>query len=81
LAKIPVRRVQEEVLLSQGKFALHAKFNAFTYKSLGLQNNNDSRFAIVINKKGRAISDAAYTILQLNLDLLLNLPPESSKLN
>jgi uncharacterized protein YukJ len=22
-----------------------------TYKSLGLQNNNDSRFAIVINKK------------------------------
>jgi hypothetical protein len=25
-----------------------------TYKSLGLQNNNDSRFAIVINKKGRA---------------------------
>jgi hypothetical protein len=54
---------------------------ASTYKSLGLQNNNDSRFAIVINKKGRAISDAAYTILQLNLDLLLNLPPESSKLN
>jgi hypothetical protein len=32
---------------------------ASTYKLLGLQNNNDSRFAIVINKKDRAISDPA----------------------
>jgi hypothetical protein len=31
---------QEEVLLSQGKFALHAKFNAFTYKP-SLEDNRE----------------------------------------
>jgi hypothetical protein len=32
-----------------------------------------------VHKKAKAISEPAYTILQLNLDLLLKLPSESSK--
>jgi hypothetical protein len=31
-----------------------ARLRSSTYKSLGLRNNNDSRFAFEINKKGRA---------------------------
>jgi hypothetical protein len=30
-------------------------------------------------KKGRAISDPAFALLQLNIDLFLELPPESPK--
>jgi hypothetical protein len=69
--------IREQSLKSRLQEVLDKEYT----KSLGIQNNNDSRFAIVINKKGRATSDPAYTILQINLDLLLNLPPESSKLN